>query len=676
MRSTWLVVLALVAGCDGIDLGELVPSHAARTRIAPEPPGAHCPHGGQAVLSGLDLDDDGVLDDGEVTTTEYACTTVLVYSQPEPEGPHCEHGGRAVHTGPDTDADGQLDDGEVTATEYVCATAIPDVLVRTRQLPPGEKCPNGGQVSHAGRDVDGNGLLDDGEISREVYGCMEPAPVLARVLPLAVPPPGCRKTSSLLEAGVDEDEDGVLDDAEARASLRMCLAPEAVFLLQRPEPAGVRCPTGGTAVGAGLDLNEDAKLSPNEVLVTAYVCQPTATYEGTYQVRNAADLAALQAISHIKGGLDITDSDLAQVELPGLVSVEGSLNIARNPSLTVLNLLGLRSVSEAVVIANNDNLEVLGLGPSGPIPAHVLRIGTDLTLDTNARLTTLFGLSAALPRQSVKVARNALLVGGDGPRYLVELSGDLDIVENPRLESLGAFGELEKVGGRVLLFNNAALTSLAGLEKLKTVASDVVINDNDALLSVAALSALERIGGRFEASDNNSMLTLELPALVHAGNIELHWNYQLETVGPMPSLEAVDGIFSINSNDKLVGVTGMPRLVHLGGGLGLSGNALLEDLSGFSQLLRLQQLGVSSNNALTSLAQLNGLRELGRLTVQDNRQLVRLDLDGLVRVTQSFQVVDNPKLPGCLATSLATAVYTGPSEERIIERNADTPCGL
>jgi hypothetical protein len=675
MRSTWLVVLALVAGCDGIDLGELVPSHAARTRVTPEPPGAHCPHGGQAVHSGLDLDDDGVLDDGEVTTTEYACTTVLMYSQPEPEGIHCEHGGRAVRTGPDTDANGQLDDGEVTATEYVCATAVPDVLVRTRQVPPGEKCPNGGQVSHAGRDVDGNGLLDDGEISREVYGCMEPAPVLARVLPLAQPPPGCRQPGALLEAGVDVDEDGVFDDGEARTSLHMCLAPEAVLLLLRPEPAGVRCPTGGTSVGAGLDLTGDAKLSPNEVLVTAYVCQPTATYEGTYQVRDAADLAALQAISHIRGGLDITDSDLTQVELPGLVSVEGSLNIARNPSLSLLKLLGLRSVSEAVVVAYNDNLEVLVLGPPGPIPEHALRIGTDLTLDTNARLTTLFGLSAAVPRQTVKVAHNALLGGGGELRHLVELSGDLDIQENPRMEVLSAFANLERVGGRINIYNNAALSSFAGMEHLKTVVSDFIIIDNDALLSVAALSFLERIGGRFEVTDNNSMRTLGLPALVHAGYITIHGNYQLETVGPMPSLESVDSIFAINSHDKLVGVSGMPRLIQLGVGLSLGDNALLADLSGFSKLRHVPNLWLMHNSALTSLAGLGGLREVDTLFVQDHPQLVRLDLDWLAQVTQSFHVTDNPKLPGCLATSLATSVYTGPASELEIVRNADTACG-
>ncbi|WP_163994660.1 DUF7151 family protein [Pyxidicoccus caerfyrddinensis] len=675
MRSTWLVVLALVAGCDGIDLGEIVPSHAARTRITPEPPGAHCPQGGQTVHSGLDLDDDGVLDDGEVTATEYACTTVLAYSQQEPEGLHCEHGGRAVRTGPDTDADGQLDDGEVTATEYVCATAIPDVLVRTRQVPPGEKCPNGGQVSHAGRDVDGNGLLDDVEISREVYGCMEPAPVLARVLALAQPPPGCEQTGALLEAGVDVDEDGVFDDAEARTSVRMCMAPEAVLLLLRPEPAGTRCPTGGTSVGAGLDLTGDAKLSANEVLVTAYVCQPTATYEGTYQVRDAADLAALQAISHIRGGLDINGTDLSQVVLPGLVSVEGSLSISGNPALTRVELMGLRSVSEAVVITSNDSLDVLTLGPPGPIPEHVLRIGTDLKLELNAQLGTLFGLSAVSPRRDLKVSRNTRLAGGPALPYVQELSGSFTFQENSAMKSLLTFGNLQKVEGDVSIYNNWTLSSLAGLEQLKTVGGHFRIEANDALESVAALSKLERVVGSLQVASNRSLRVLELSRLEHAGYMSVEGNYGLETVGPMPLLESVDTMLTLTFNPKLVEVSGAPSLRNVGNVLNLADNPLLTDLSGFSQLVSLRYLWVVRNGALTSLTQLRALRELNGLVVQENPELVRLDLDGLVQVSGHFNVTDNPKLPGCLATSLATGVYTGPATEFAIERNADTACG-
>lgn len=672
MRSTLLVALALVMGCDGVRLDQLSPQHAARTRIVPEPPGEHCPHGGQAVHSGLDLDDDGVLGDTEVTSTEYACTTVLVSSQPEPAGTHCEHGGQAVRTGPDLDADGQLDAAEVMATEYVCATAVADVLVRTRQVPPGEKCPRGGQVSHAGRDVDGDGLLDDPEITREVYGCTEPAPVLTRVLVVPWEAFDCEPSGSRIEAGLDVDEDGVFDDAEVRASLILCVESEQVRVRQQPEPAGARCPAGGIAVQAGRDMNGDGQLSHNEALATTYVCQPTATFEGTYEVRDAADLVALQSISHIRGGLDIAGTGLTAVEVPGLVSVEGSLSIRQNPSLTSLKLQGLRSVGENVIIAHNERLAVLVLGAAGPLPEHELRIN-ELSVDTNARLQTLFGLSSVVPRRSITLRDNAQLTGGQLLPYVRELSDYLNVSENPSMESL-PFGNLETVGGHVSLYGNGALGSLAGLEKLRRIGGGLYILDNDTLTSLVALSGVEHIGSDLFVGSNDSLRALELASLTHAGHIRVESNLALETVGPMPVLESVDGLFSLTLHPTLVGVTGFPRLVSVGEGLNVADNALLTDLSAFSRLLRLKYLWAQRNGALTSLKHLRALREVGGLFVEENTELARLELDGLAQVSLNFRVTDNPKLPGCLATSLAAGVYTGPAGERVIERNAGTAC--
>jgi hypothetical protein len=47
--------------------------HDVLIAITAEPPGAHCVVGGQRVDTGLDLDDDGVLDASEITSTAYLC---------------------------------------------------------------------------------------------------------------------------------------------------------------------------------------------------------------------------------------------------------------------------------------------------------------------------------------------------------------------------------------------------------------------------------------------------------------------------------------------------------------------------------------------------------------------------------------------------------------------------
>ena len=47
--------------------------HSALVAVTPEGSGANCTSGGQKVTSGLDLDDSGILDAGEVTATQYVC---------------------------------------------------------------------------------------------------------------------------------------------------------------------------------------------------------------------------------------------------------------------------------------------------------------------------------------------------------------------------------------------------------------------------------------------------------------------------------------------------------------------------------------------------------------------------------------------------------------------------
>ncbi len=100
-------------------------------RVDVEPAGENCPEGGIAVSIGVDLDEDGVLGDDEITSTEYVCdgddgddgddgTTWLVETATEPEGDNCEAGGIVVTVGPDLDGSGALSDDEIVYTEYVC----------------------------------------------------------------------------------------------------------------------------------------------------------------------------------------------------------------------------------------------------------------------------------------------------------------------------------------------------------------------------------------------------------------------------------------------------------------------------------------------------------------------------------------------------------------------------
>ncbi|MFP2910288.1 hypothetical protein ACLESD_35665 [Pyxidicoccus sp. 3LFB2] len=673
MRWTWLAVLTLATGCDGIDLEQLVRQHPARTRVTAEPPGVHCEHGGSAVLSGLDLDDDGVLDDTEVTSTEYACATVMLRVSQEQAGTHCEHGGRAVHSGVDLNADGTLEDAEVTATEYVCATPVPGLLVRTRAVPPGERCPQGGQVSHAGHDTNGDGVLDDSEIAREVYGCTETAPVVVGLT--SIPPLAgfCNTEGTEVEAGPDLDRDGVLDAVEVQSYTRLCLNRVAVWARQRPEPAGTHCPVAGTAVLVGVDSNGDGTLGEDEAHQRLYVCEPARTFDGTYEVAGAADLVALQGITRIRGGLFIRGTALQEVALPGLVSVEGRLSIQSNPDLLHASLPALRFVDGELDVIGNPLLETLELGGADERP---LSVATDLEVSSNPRLRTLGGLRFVAPARNLTVNGNASLESLAGLDQVTVLTGHVTVSGNGALPRID-LPKLEAIGKNFHLSDNASLTTLGDLSALRSVGEDVVITNNDALVNLSGMPILHVVGESLRVHDNDALLSTEgLDHLRRLRHLAVFDNVSLETAGHLPMLESIDYGLALQNNPKLVSVSNLPMLTHVGTLVSITDNPLLTQLQGLQRLLRLKQLTVANNAALPSLSGLTGLRELEELTVRENAELLRLDLGGLVSVSTRFTVAHNPKLPRCLAVALAESAYDGLPDDSLIEGNDDTtPCG-
>ena len=64
--------------------------------------------------------------EGDTITRESAADS-LVDMQTEPAGTNCEYGGQIVLSGPDANGNGTLDDDEITATDYVCADPPPPV---------------------------------------------------------------------------------------------------------------------------------------------------------------------------------------------------------------------------------------------------------------------------------------------------------------------------------------------------------------------------------------------------------------------------------------------------------------------------------------------------------------------------------------------------------------------
>jgi hypothetical protein len=104
--------------------------------------------------------------------------TSLIDTSNEPSGLNCPNGGIKISSGIDSNGNGILDNNEVTSTKYVCsgqngAAGSDGVnsLISTKEIPAGNICSNGGIEVNSGRDINRNEILDDSEIEVTKYIC-------------------------------------------------------------------------------------------------------------------------------------------------------------------------------------------------------------------------------------------------------------------------------------------------------------------------------------------------------------------------------------------------------------------------------------------------------------------------------------------------------------------------
>lgn len=157
-------------------------ANAPLVRVESEPPGSHCPSGGNLILAGLDANADGALQSTETSSTQYVCagpsgSVTLVATRYEPVGTNCPTSGYAVTTGLDANHNNLLDPAEVANTSYACQGTVPTgadawlTLVRLTPEAPGNNCAYGGQSVRIGKDFDSNGVLGEVELTSSSFIC-------------------------------------------------------------------------------------------------------------------------------------------------------------------------------------------------------------------------------------------------------------------------------------------------------------------------------------------------------------------------------------------------------------------------------------------------------------------------------------------------------------------------
>ncbi|MEM9113699.1 MAG: putative Ig domain-containing protein [Myxococcota bacterium] len=191
--------------------------------------------------------------------------------------------GTRLVRGPDENGDGVLTGDERAEVQIVCAGTAGDpgldgAQTLIRQSDAGEGCPNGGERIDAGLDDDLDGVLSDTEIDATTFICQgedgqDGTPLLTVTSTNAEDICGDR-SGTRIDTGFDDDRNGVLDEGEIDDTQAVCNGEGGLRSLIEidGEGPGDNCPAGGRRVRTGLDENDDGLLAETEVVSTSFIC--------------------------------------------------------------------------------------------------------------------------------------------------------------------------------------------------------------------------------------------------------------------------------------------------------------------------------------------------------------------------------------------------------------------
>lgn len=291
-------------GQDGVDGTDGIDGTFALIDTQVEPAGVQCANGGIRVTSGIDANRNGLLEIAEISRTSYLCNgddgvdgsdgqngaAALIASTQIPAGIECAAGGYRVDSGIDGNENGLLDSIEVSASFYVCngndgADGQPGEngvdgsdglvsLVKVSDVAPGASCIAGGKLIETGNDLNSDGVLQAGEVQQSEYVCngevgqdgVDGQNGSNALVALADESPGanCAAGGVAVNSGMDINANGQLDSAEIQSTSYVCHGtggPDAqTFTLN------YSAQPGGSIVGSAV---QNVLLGDNGSVVTA-----------------------------------------------------------------------------------------------------------------------------------------------------------------------------------------------------------------------------------------------------------------------------------------------------------------------------------------------------------------------------------------------------------------------
>lgn len=131
-----LLVASVVLGLLGCEK-EGLDGNNSLINIEIESVGENCSSGGYKIITGLDLNNNNILENNEIQNTDYICNgedgsngySSLVNVVEEPAGEECSSGGYRINSGIDLNNNNVLDENEILNSEYICNSDLDKEMV-------------------------------------------------------------------------------------------------------------------------------------------------------------------------------------------------------------------------------------------------------------------------------------------------------------------------------------------------------------------------------------------------------------------------------------------------------------------------------------------------------------------------------------------------------------------
>ena len=194
------------------------------------------------------------------------------------------------------------------------------------------------------------------------------------------------------------------------------------------------------------------------------------------------------------------------INYPNCTEIEGMVIIDDTIEGNITNLLGLSNLTKTggniLRITNNSMLINLnGL-------ENLDSIEYSLDISKNSSLTSLSALESLSNVVNILITENPLLLNLEGLNQLDTISR-LEIIENESLQDLSELINIKKIRTLLHIENNQSLQNLSGLENLTFVGEDLKIFNNDLLTDLQGLNNLAYLIGFLKVRYNDQLTSLD-----------------------------------------------------------------------------------------------------------------------------------------------------------------------